>query len=682
MLLKNFTNLFSFKLIFLVIFLLPSYSENWHTSSGNYKSLKYSELEKINSANVKDLNLAWIYKNGFNPDEDIYFRYNNQATPVFTGKSLIVTSLDDNIISIDPETGKENWRIKITHPAGKRGLTYFDDNIFVPSGVGIFVISEKTGNFNSQYGKEGLISGKNIEVTFVPPIVLKNKIFVAHKSFIASYDLPSGKINWKLDLNGSRIWSGISFDNDTDTLVFVTSNLVSLIGDTDIKNDYSNSVVLVDAFTGKIKCKFKDTIHDHWDLDMVGNPIIDNFTTGNNKQKKLVYAFSKTGNTFVVDIEECNLFNKDHIEKILTDDNSPLKDQIYSNYQIKINKPEKLINLDYDLDSYLKYISNDKDNFDYIKHITRNSKSGESYIPLSFDYDVIMFGLHGGPEWPGATYDKTNNQIIIPTNHYPWIIRTYFVCCAPNKKKINRKIKEFFNNLSQFKGHSIYKEKCQSCHRKDKNGLYIREFQGDKYVPSLNGITKSNKFNSLDSVKKFKFSHKYSSKINMSENELNILKNYFDSRDKYLVENNLLITRATWQLILDKYGNFASKPPYGKLTAFDVNTGLINWQIPFGEKKMHDGKLLKGDINFGGVLSTAGNLLFATGTPDKNIIAYKSSDGNELWRKKLEYAGSSPPMTYTYKGEQYLIVNSSGGKYYGFEKEMGDAIYAFKLNYK
>ena len=69
-------------------------------------------------------------------------------------------------------------------------------------------------------------------------------------------------------------------------------------------------------------------------------------------------------------------------------------------------------------------------------------------------------------------------------------------------------------------------------------------------------------------------------------------------------------------------------------------------------------------------------------TPDKNIIAYKSSDGNELWRKKLEYAGSSPPMTYMYKGEQYLIVNSSGGKYYGFEKEMGDAIYAFKLNYK
>jgi len=62
MLQKNFILLFSFKIIFLVIFILPSYSEDWHTSSGNYKSLKHSELEIINSVNVKDLNLVWIYR--------------------------------------------------------------------------------------------------------------------------------------------------------------------------------------------------------------------------------------------------------------------------------------------------------------------------------------------------------------------------------------------------------------------------------------------------------------------------------------------------------------------------------------------------------------------------------------------------------------------------------------------
>ena len=78
------------------------------------------------------------------------------------------------------------------------------------------------------------------------------------------------------NLNGARIWSGVSYDEETETLIFVTSNLVHLVGDTDIENDFSNSVVLLDTKSGEVRCKFKDTIHDHWDLDMVGNPIIVN----------------------------------------------------------------------------------------------------------------------------------------------------------------------------------------------------------------------------------------------------------------------------------------------------------------------------------------------------------------------------------------------------------------------
>ena len=677
---KNFfKNLLSLTVIFSTIFISQVFAENWYTSSGNYKSFKYSELDQINKKNINNLNIAWIFKNGFIPDKNIYFRYNNQATPVFTGKSLIVTSLDDYIISLEPDTGKENWRFKITHPASKRGLTYYKDNIFAPSGEGVFVINETTGKNNNKFGIKGLIKTKDFEPTFVSPIVFENKIIIASKSFITSHELPSGKINWKLDLNGARIWSGISYDKETNTLVFVTSNLVPLLGNTKIINDYSNSVVLVDVLTGKTKCKFKDTIHDHWDLDMVGNPIIIDFLSEDKELKKLAYAFSKTGNTFIVDIENCNLFNKKFAEKIKTNSNSTIKNQIYSNYQLKFNKPEKLINLKYDLKNYLETISNDKENFDYVKHRVRNAKHGENYIPLALDYDVVMFGLHGGPEWPGGTFDRKNNQIIIPTNHYPWIIRTYYMCCSKNKKKAIRKINEFINDLSHLKANSLYKERCLSCHRKDKNGKYFREFKGDKYIPSLNGIVKTSKFNSLNNLKNFNFSHKYTSKINISENELITLKNYFISRDKYFHENNLLKLTATWQLLLDRYGNFASKPPHGKLTAFDINSGQINWQIPFGEKKSKDGNLVKGDINFGGVLSTSANILFATGTPDKKIIAYNSVNGKELWRNKLEYAGSSPPMTYLYKGEQYIIVNSSGGKYYGFEKDIGDTIYSFKL---
>ena len=191
----------------------------------------------------------------------------------------------------------------------------------------------------------------------------------------------------------------------------------------------SNSVLVVDSKNGKIKCKFKDTINDHWDLDMVGNPIIINKNV-NGEINQFAYAFSKTGNTFVVNLNDCNLENETSIKKIITENSSPIKNQVYSDYQIEITNPVNLMNLKYSSNEYLNYISKDKDNLEYIEHKLRNSKYDENYIPLSLDYEVVMHGLHGGPEWPGGTYDKKNNQIIIPTNHYPWIIRAYYTCCS------------------------------------------------------------------------------------------------------------------------------------------------------------------------------------------------------------------------------------------------------------
>ena len=97
-----------------------SFSNEWFTSSGNYDSLKYSKIKEINQNNVHNLEIAWIFKNGFVPDKNSYFRNNNQATPIFTGKYLISTSLDGSIISLDPSNGKEIWRTKVSLPAAKR----------------------------------------------------------------------------------------------------------------------------------------------------------------------------------------------------------------------------------------------------------------------------------------------------------------------------------------------------------------------------------------------------------------------------------------------------------------------------------------------------------------------------------------------------------------------------------
>ena len=132
----------------------------------------------------------------------------------------------------------------------------------------------------------------------------------------------------------------------------------------------------------------------------------------------------------------------------------------------------------------------------------------------------------------------------------------------------------------------IYKNQCQSCHKKNLNGIYESELFGDNYIPSLIGLSDLDKFDSLNSLEKFQKSHKYSeNKINISNSELEILKDYFVKNDLYLKENNLIYTTARWQLFLDKYKNFASIPPYGKINAINVSTGEINWQIPFGYKE-------------------------------------------------------------------------------------------------
>jgi hypothetical protein len=91
----------------------------------------------------------------------------------------------------------------------------------------------------------------------------------------------------------------------------------------------------------------------------------------------------------------------------------------------------------------------------------------------------------------------------------------------------------------------------------------------------------------------------------------------FDQFKKYgsrLETFGLLSSRGFWQLLLDKDGNPASKPPWGGIAKIDLVSGKKIWSIPFGARlDKYKNVIANGDKNFGGVLTTAGNLLFATG---------------------------------------------------------------------
>ena len=112
---------------------------------------------------------------------------------------------------------------------------------------------------------------------------------------------------------------------------------------------------------------------------------------------------------------------------------------------------------------------------------------------------------------------------------------------------------------------------------------------------------------------------------------------------------------SNMEIIKDQYGYPGSKPPWGNLTSIDLTDGKINWTVPFGEYEKLTKKNIPitGTVNFGGVVATAGNLVFATGTVDNKVRAYRATDGKELWSYKMKYLGSSPPTIFEYnKGER------------------------------
>jgi len=105
------------------------------------------------------------------------------------------------------------------------------------------------------------------------------------------------------------------------------------------------------------------------------------------------------------------------------------------------------------------------------------------------------------------------------------------------------------------------------------------------------------------------------------------------------------------------------KPPWGQLSAVNVNTGDIAWQVPLGSYEELDklGVPKTGTSNSGGSIATAGELVFIAATVDKKFRAFDSHTGKELWVTTLNSNGTTIPITYEGKnGKQYLAVMSSG----------------------
>jgi quinoprotein glucose dehydrogenase len=149
-----------------------------------------------------------------------------------------------------------------------------------------------------------------------------------------------------------------------------------------------------------------------------------------------------------------------------------------------------------------------------------------------------------------------------------------------------------------------------------------------------------------------------------------------------LLKNGNNYFQDGWDRLLDYQGYPGSKPPWGELIAINLNTGKKLCSAALGEYKelTKKGIPLTGTENFGGPLATQGGVVFVSGTIDGYIRAFDSENCRELWRYKLPFIGSAPPISFSIDGRQYIFIAATGGgKLSFYNAKVGDAFVAFAL---
>jgi quinoprotein glucose dehydrogenase len=116
------------------------------------------------------------------------------------------------------------------------------------------------------------------------------------------------------------------------------------------------------------------------------------------------------------------------------------------------------------------------------------------------------------------------------------------------------------------------------------------------------------------------------------------------------------------------------KPPWGQLTAVDMQHGTIKWQIPLGDAPVTHTNV--GMPGLGGPIATAGGLVFIAASFDDRFRAFDSNTGKLLWEVKLPAGGQATPMTYAIGGRQYLVIAAGG---YKGDSTRGDYLVAYAL---
>lgn len=663
---------------------------DWPAYNGSVSGDHFSPLTQITARNVNTLKLAWRFDSS-EPGEP-------ETNPLIIGRTLYAYTPEFKIVALDGATGKLEWKFDsgLKGAGPHRGLSFWSDGKHSRLLAGVknylYALDPRTGKPIESFGEHGRIDlRKNLSgdpTQFYlsltsPGIVYKDLIILGFRTSeqkpsppadIRAFDVHTGALRWAFHTiphpgefgydtwpkdawktsGSANNWASLALDERRGIVYVPTGSAVDDFYGADRVGDnlFANTLLALNANTGKRLWHFQEVHHDLWDRDLPAPPAL---VTLNHDGKRVdaVAQVSKQGYVYVFDrVTGKPLFPIEEVAYPPSD----VPGEVTSPTQPRALAPEPFARQRLTEDMLTERTPAAHA---WALEQFRTFRSAGQFVPLSIDKPTVIFpGTDGGAEWGGPAVDPVRGVLYVNANDLAW---TMILVPRYSPKD---------------PGAAVYQNNCLACHGENLAGsppaipslihiLGERLTEAEAIDVIRTGRGRMPPFAnldaaSLDALLGFLYSpgvlRPTADKAHDKEGNSAPLK-AAESPDGYRLNG--------YDKFLDPDGYPAVAPPWGTLSAIDLNSGKYLWKIPLGEYPELVAQGLKdtGSENYGGPILTASGVLFIGATIfDHKLRAFDSGTGRLLWQTELPYAGIGTPATYQIDGKQYVVIATDNAR--------------------
>ncbi|MBM3820432.1 MAG: c-type cytochrome [Acidimicrobiia bacterium] len=440
----------------------PDQQVEWRYWGGDLAGTKYSALTDINPQNLSRLELAWQWKHWETPlDEYKTIPGFFESTPLMIDGVLYVTTPYNSVAALDAATGKELWRYdgeayklgQVLSGSGfkHRGVAFWRDGnqtrIFLNSRSKLVSLDAQTGRLVPSFGDRGVLAlteSPHLSQSS-PPMVYGNLVIIGSQipdrligreevGEVQAFDARSGRLVWTFSVvprsaadpaaatweneswrNGSHanVWAPMALDEARGLLYLPTStpNNDYYGGARPGANLYAESLVCLDAATGKVRWHFQTTHHGIWDYDIPAQPNLVTITVDGTRIDAVAQV-TKQGFTFVFDRVTGRPVWPIEERSVPTDTDIP-GEKVYPTQPFP-SKPPAFVTQGITLDDANNLTPEIRR---MAQEVMKQYRTGPLYTPPMLNGTLQLPELYGGANWGGASFDPELGYLYVRANH-------------------------------------------------------------------------------------------------------------------------------------------------------------------------------------------------------------------------------------------------------------------------